>query len=378
MIWFGKKKSYEEIFLKDIYSGKQFSSNGPKYIVIDITNRCNLNCMACWTYSPLLLEKKPHHSWFKDELSFDVIRNLIVELKKMGTMEIRLTGGGEPFLHPRIMDIIRLIKKNNFRLDITTNFTLMNKERIDFLIENKVDNITISLWAASSETYKKTHPNQKETRFLKILENLKYLNEKKKNTKVVISNVISNLNYTEIEDMMNVAKKTEADEVYFTLIDSIEGATDKLLLNKKQQENLRKKFIHVLEKYQKGDYGKVKIDNPDNFLRRVSNMGTKEGVYDSDAIYKIPCTVGWTFSRILANGDVAPCCRGVMIISGNINKERFSSIWNGKRQQSFRKVGLELKSHPKFVEKVGCIRSCDNVMHNAENHGILKKHHKIK
>ncbi len=375
MIWFGKKKSYEDIFLKDINSGRQFSSQGPKYVVIDITNRCNLNCIACWTYSPLLQEKKPHSSWFKDEISFDVIKRLVDELKKIGTIEIRLTGGGEPFLHPHIMDIIRLIKKNNFMLDITTNFTLLNKERIDFLIANKVDNITVSLWAASPETYIKTHPNQKEAMFLKIMENLKYLNEKKKNTRVVVSNVISNLNYTEIEDMMAIAAKAEANEVYFTLVDSIEGATDKLLLNKRQQENLRKKFIHVLEKYQKGDYGKVKIDNPDNFLRRISNAATKKGVYDSDAIYMMPCTVGWTFSRILANGDVAPCCRGVMIPSGNINKDRFSSIWNGKRQQSFRKVGLELKSHPKFVEKVGCIRSCDNVMHNAENHGILKKYH---
>jgi hypothetical protein len=62
-----------------------------------------------------------------------------------------------------------------------------------------------------------------------------------------------------------------------------------------------------------------------------------------------------------------------MIPSGNINKDRFRSIWNSNRQKNFRKIGFELSNHPGFVDKVGCVKSCDNVMHNAENLGLMKK-----
>ncbi|MEK6916954.1 MAG: SPASM domain-containing protein, partial [Nanoarchaeota archaeon] len=128
----------------------------------------------------------------------------------------------------------------------------------------------------------------------------------------------------------------------------------------------------IYERYKKSYYGTLKIDNPNNFLRRISNKSVTTGRYDNNIIYKIPCTVGWTFSRIMANGDVAPCCRGVMVATGNINKQNFKDIWNGKKQLMFRKIGVALKKHPKFVEKVGCLKTCDNLMENKENYELVK------
>ena len=176
----------------------------------------------------------------------------------------------------------------------------------------------------------------------------------------------------EIEKMIELAKEVKASEVYLTMIDPIDGETNSLLLNKKQQDTLKKNFEIIYEKYKKGDYGNLKIDNPENFLRRISNKKVTSGRYDSNIIYKIPCTVGWTFSRIMANGDVAPCCRGVDVTTGNINKQRFKEIWNEKKQKMFRKIGVNLKKHPKFVEKVGCLKTCDNLMENKENSELVK------
>ena len=366
------EKNHASIRISEIKNRKFNASLGPKYVVIDITNKCNLNCIACWTYSPMLNKKKPEEEWFRQQLPFETIKRLVEDLKELKTEEIRLTGGCEPFIHPQIMEIVKLIKSRGIRLDITTNFSLMNKKKLDTLVEYGVDNLTVSLWAATPKTYAKTHPNQTEEAFSRIKGNLMYFSTINRKTKVVIANVISNLNYKEIEKMIELAREVKASEVYLTMVDPIDGETDSLLLNKKQQEELKKSFARIYEKYHKGHYGDLKIDNPDNFLRRISNSTVTTGRYDSNIIYKVPCTVGWTFSRIMANGDVAPCCRGVMVATGNINRQRFRDIWNGQKQKMFRQIGVNLKEHPGFVEKVGCLKTCDNLMENKENYELVK------
>ena len=38
----------------------------------------------------------------------------------------------------------------------------------------------------------------------------------------------------------------------------------------------------------------------------------------------------------------------------------------------FRQIGVNLKEHPGFVEKVGCLKTCDNLMENNENYELVK------
>ena len=94
---------------------------GPEHVVIDITNRCNYNCVACWTFSPLLGDKKPPKAWYGQELPGRMLRDLLDDLAAMGTKLVRFTGGGEPFLHPQILPLIAHCASVGLRLDITTN-----------------------------------------------------------------------------------------------------------------------------------------------------------------------------------------------------------------------------------------------------------------
>ncbi|MBU1030898.1 MAG: radical SAM protein, partial [Nanoarchaeota archaeon] len=334
----------------------------PRYVTIDITNKCNLNCVGCWTFSPLLEDKKPEVDWFKQELEFSTIKKLVEELKVLGTKEIRITGGGEPFLHKDIFKIISLIKSKGLKLDITTNFTLLNREKILRLIKLGVDNITVSIWAGDKETYEKTHPKNKNN-FKCIKENLRYLskiNKKSTNkTKVVLANVISSVNYDKIENMIRFGEEVGSDEIYFTLIDSIKNATDKLLLNEEKRKELLTTFLKIEKRNHK-----IKIDSIDNIIRKLSNPKAIKGQYDSKMLHGMKCYVGNVFSRIMANGDVAPCCRAVKNVVGNINKQSFKDIWSGRIQEEFRKNGLEMSK--KFTEKIGCYKTCDNWWENVK------------
>ena len=79
---------------------------GPRNINIHITDVCNLSCIYCWYNYPA---SKRHSGKF---LGYDKLVGIINDCKRLGVESICLSGEGEPTLHPNILEIIRLIKKN--------------------------------------------------------------------------------------------------------------------------------------------------------------------------------------------------------------------------------------------------------------------------
>ena len=345
----------------------------PKHVTIDLTNSCNLNCIGCWTHSPLLKDKAASNEWKSQSIPFETLKNLINDLYDLGTERIRLTGGGEPLLYPRIFEVISLIKKRGMICDITTNFTLLNKQKIKRLFKLNVDEIVLSIWAGDAETYIKIHPNQTKETFERIKENLILIAQSKekfrKEPKIIMANVLFKYNYNKVKEMAKFATEVLLDEIYFTLLDPIKERTDCLLLNKEERKILLRELNHVEEVIK--DYNreskihKINIVNIRRFIKRIIGKGAKEGKYDIDVINK-PCYIGYIFARIMANGDVAPCCRAVMYPMGNINKESFKDIWFSEKYDKFRKRALyENKLNPYF-KKIGCYMMCDNQVHNKE------------
>ena len=72
---------------------------------------------------------------------------------------------------------------------------------------------------------------------------------------------------------------------------------------------------------------------------------TKIHNWASDSKVKTPpCLTPYSYSTILVNGDVTPCCldfEGKTIL-GNINKESLKNIWYSKRYNNFRQDALRL------------------------------------
>ena len=82
--------------LKGIQDG-MWAYKGPRVVQLDLTGRCNNQCVGCWVHSPHV--KNPPRDK-NVTLPFEEARRLIEELALMGTEEIILSGAGEPFLHP--------------------------------------------------------------------------------------------------------------------------------------------------------------------------------------------------------------------------------------------------------------------------------------
>lgn len=356
-----------------IFSCK-FAFKGPFRVQIDLTNKCNNNCIACWCNSPLLTEKRNDGQ----SLSFEKVIELIDTLKKIGTREIYLAGGGEPFMYPKILEVIRYIKKKGFVCYVNTNATLLDEQIIYELVRLKVDYLITSLWAGTRQIYKIMHPNKNEIHFYHIEQMLKFLAKiKSRLPRVVINNVISNLNYKDIYNMVNFALEVQADAIDFALVDTIPGRTDTLLLNAEQRLELSGAIENISQNMEIRK--RIEIMGLMKIINRLRNPFSEEGHYDKGIIDNLPCYTGWIFSRILANGDVNACLKAHRYPVGNIYNESFRSIWNSSQQQLFRaKTRVANKDDIFFGligndpnAKIGCYRGCDDFEKNLKMHKKL-------
>jgi len=386
------KKTFKYLNLKNIRNGYlemlgifdgEYAYAGPRFIQIDITNNCNNDCIGCWCNSPLLGTRGLSPEIKSQTLPLDVIKSFLDEAVRMGAKEVYYAGGGEPFMHPHIMDILEYTKKKGLICYINTNFTLIDKAKARQLVDLRVDHLTVSLWAGTAQTYRDTHPNKNEQTFHKIKNILTYLNSLKGSGKkpyIKEYHVISNMNYHEISKMVDLALDTGSGSMEFTVIDTIPDATDRLLLNKEQAEEVVRQCDILRSRIDKGELKKrLEILNFEHFYRRVSSVFAKQGQYDKGLLDGLPCYVGWTFARILADGNMNSCLKSHRFPVGNIYSERFSEIWNSTRQREFRRNALRPKEANPFFAligndpnlKLGCYKSCDDIGRNLYMHSKL-------
>ena len=106
-------------------------------------------------------------------------------------------------------------------------------------------------------------PNKDKKTFYQIKDTLSYLNslkDKARKPYIKAYHVISNVNYHEICEMVDFAIDTGSESLEFTVIDTMPGATDCLLVNKEQAKEVVHK-CDELRSYMNGMSFKNKVNN---------------------------------------------------------------------------------------------------------------------
>lgn len=331
------------------------------------------------------MPEKIHKQW----LPYEKVIELIDELYRMGTREIYFTGGGEPFMHPRIVDIMRVIKKRGMHLDMSTNFTLVTKSMAKQIVDIGVDHMTISLWSATADTYARQHPNkdgQTFERMTRIIDYIADLKSRSSTTRPALGmyNVINSYNYHEVDLMLEYAFAHQMNDVHFTPVDIVPERTESLALNVDQRVALVRSVKKFSEKAQalENKYNHcTHIIHLDNFAKRIENKGADTGNYDAELLDSLrACYAGWAFARVLATGDVNSCLKSFKIPMGNIYEKNFQQIWLGEKQKRFRQHTLQYNPLDPFflnmgndrsTDNQGCMKCCDNLGLNMSIHEKL-------
>jgi radical SAM protein with 4Fe4S-binding SPASM domain len=114
-----------------------------KKIYLEITNRCNLSCSFCH-------QSERAKGFIRVENFRAILRNI-----EGHTDHLALHVLGEPLLHPELGEILALCREYNFKVNLTTNGTLLPQRQELLLTSPALRQINISLHSFSEQ---ETHP----------------------------------------------------------------------------------------------------------------------------------------------------------------------------------------------------------------------------
>jgi radical SAM protein with 4Fe4S-binding SPASM domain len=97
-----------------------------RYLMLEVTDRCNLACRHCYLGDAVGLE-----------LSIDTVKTVLDEFDGMGGLRLIVTGG-EPLLHPGFEAINEAIAGRSCRTILITNGTMLSEELCRGLAFNEV------------------------------------------------------------------------------------------------------------------------------------------------------------------------------------------------------------------------------------------------
>ncbi|HTY22840.1 MAG TPA: radical SAM protein [Desulfomonilaceae bacterium] len=147
---------------------------GPKSMpysaVIDVTNICNLKCPYCPTGAR---RKSGRTHRMVDPAAVEKLLNEIGDY----LISVNLYDWGEPFLHPRIVDLVQMCHDRGIFTMISSNMNTLNQQLMDEVCEAGLDYLVVSLSGTTQEVYQKYH---RGGRIERLIENVRHISEFKK------------------------------------------------------------------------------------------------------------------------------------------------------------------------------------------------------
>jgi MoaA/NifB/PqqE/SkfB family radical SAM enzyme len=108
-------------------------TGGPIWAFVWITRQCNQNCSHCYVWNNSL----PH-------MDMTVFRQTVDKLRHLGVVFVSLFGG-EPTLHPQLIEMIAHAKSSRRRIYLNTDLTAANTNLLIQTVQAGVDIISFSL-----------------------------------------------------------------------------------------------------------------------------------------------------------------------------------------------------------------------------------------
>ncbi len=308
--------------LDRVHELQQTGDTTPVHLTIGFTNYCNHKCSWCyinWHQAGKLSDR----SGTTNEKSLKAVNadnrliEAVGEARQMGLKSVTIVGDGEPTMHPKFVFMLDKLGEMGLDVGIFTNMSARKTSVIDSLIKNCFF-VRCSIDAASPETHAAMHGTDD---FARVIENLRYLVEKRANNPsltIGVQFVVNHHNYKELPSAAAFYRDIGVD--YFTAKPAYKN-----VLNPDHEENALsfEKILPLLQaakEYETETY-KVYV-KVSQFLETLQHE-TNDGRYYQKCL-------ATPFSPYLdEDGSVEMCgnLKGRGFTMGNINDASFSEIW---------------------------------------------------
>ncbi|MCX7863205.1 MAG: SPASM domain-containing protein [Bacteroidales bacterium] len=276
---------------------KVYVSQYPFALSIEPTNCCQLNCAECPTGMQQLTRVKGY-------IDMDVFEKILQSVYTR-TFYLNLYFQGEPLLHHNILYMIRLAKKYNMNVVISTNGQMIDDNIAKQIVQSGLDKIIISLDGFSQQSYEAYRKGgdvlQTKHAIISLIKAKKEL--KKSKPKIIIQTLVNRFNEHEIP-------------IIKQWVNTLKGTTFRL---KSMQINYSYEFLPHNEIYRR-------------YTKKNGNWKIKKRL--NNRCFRI-----WSQCVITHEGNVVPCCydKNAEFIMGNITHAKLSEIWRNKKFTNFRK-----------------------------------------
>lgn len=299
----------------------------PLSVTLNVTEKCNLSCAYCFA-------RTARHEAV--HMPAEMVVDLVHDLNKRGVWRIVL-GGGEPFLHPNMIEILTKILRRHIGIALITNgipiencfneLVKLGEEYPRFLkLQVSVDGPTVEIH--------NRHRKQGE----KVFEIVRKLAAA--GVDIQLATVVTKLNIESAHKIVDVFYPAIKQFHYMQLMPS------RLLwengLDLWPDPGKMQKLWEVLRKREKQLNG-IHISIPDC----GNNILAAKPTLDCPG-----CTAGFARMDINANGDVVACNMAYRSLLGNLYEKSLDDIWFSEEANRVRKVEIPLCRLPEYQVEI--------------------------
>jgi radical SAM protein with 4Fe4S-binding SPASM domain len=181
----------------------------PLSLEMDVTNQCNIRCIMCYFSIPQLSKRK------REDLSLEAFARIAEQVFPF-CASVSLSNICEPLLHPQLGEMLAITKRWGVpRVSFTTNGLLFNEPTIEDVVVHGIDEVCISIDAATKPTYERI---RRKGNFDRLMANLGALRRAKQRHRspapvIGLSFVLMRSNIAELPAFVKLARDVGASYV---------------------------------------------------------------------------------------------------------------------------------------------------------------------
>jgi radical SAM protein with 4Fe4S-binding SPASM domain len=283
--------------LQRIFAAQRVPASGS----INLTNRCNLNCVHCY-----LGDSNSNLRSSKEELTTGQWLNVIDQVTEAGCLYLLLSGG-EILLRSDFEAIYRKAVTSGLLVTVFTNGTLLNDETYGIFTDLPPQAIEISLYGASPETYESI--TGVKGSFQKCLDGIQGLHDHQ--VRFNLKTMILTQNHHETD---NIEKIAQEFGVEFRMDPAVSACLD----GNQQPMNCRVDPAAAVQ---------AEFSTPEKASRWLQYYSQRKKSPATEYLYN--CGAGLTNFHIEPDGTLSPCTM-LSSPSFSLTKGSFTEGWNNE------------------------------------------------
>ena len=278
-------------------SAKALKLGIPLSVQVDLTYRCNEQCVHCY------LDHEDH-----GEMTTLEFKHLFDELAEAGVFFLTMSGG-EILMRKDFFEILEYARALKFCVKLKTNAVLIRERQADRMRSLGVHSVQISIYSHRPEVHDAITKIPGSLK--RSVEAIRFL--KAQGLKVTIANVLMMQNIQDYPGVKALANELGVESTLDpTITPKMDGDRSLLDLNV-DNAALRRVF------------------RDESLVGNVEEFCTPPKNVNDDDLDLLPCSAGHTACYVSPYGDVYPCVQ-FPLPSGNVRRTPFLDIWRHSDQ----------------------------------------------